>query len=45
MPKRQNKKIPLQTYKNLVEVMSKANNAFYKVLKENKRLDIPTPFL
>ena len=37
-------KIPLTIYKNIAEIMSKAYRASAKVLEENKRLGIPTPF-
>ncbi len=45
MQKRINKGgLPLKIYKNLTEVMSKAYKASHKVLEENKKLGIPTPF-
>lgn len=37
-------KIPLRIYKNLIDVMSRAYDASHKVLEENKRLGIPSPF-
>ncbi|RLF75315.1 hypothetical protein DRN39_07470 [Thermococci archaeon] len=36
--------IPLHFYKELVEIIAKGRKASYKVLQENKRLGIPTPF-
>ena len=42
--KSKGKGIPLVVYKNIVETMSKAYKASAKVLEENKRLGIPTPF-
>jgi len=44
MKRRKNKPLPLRIYKNLTELMSKAYLASDKVLEENKRLGIPTPF-
>ncbi|MFH0790653.1 MAG: hypothetical protein V2A64_03380 [Candidatus Omnitrophota bacterium] len=44
MQKRINKGLPLKIYKNLTEVMAKAYKASHKVLEENKKLGIPTPF-
>lgn len=37
-------RLPLKIYKDVTEIMSKAYRASYKVLEENKRLGIPTPF-
>lgn len=44
MRKKTAKKIPLNTYKTLTEVMSKAYKASHYVLAENKKLGIPSPF-
>lgn len=44
MTKVRNKNLPLSIYKNLTEIMSKAYKASNKVLEENKRLGIATPF-
>lgn len=44
MPKSKNESIPLALYKNITDVMIKANEASDKVLEENKRLRIATPF-
>lgn len=37
-------KVPLSVYKTVAELMNKAYKASRKVLEENKRLGIPTPF-
>ena len=42
--KKSSPKIPLNIYKNITEIMSKAYKASAKVLEENKKLGIPTPF-
>lgn len=42
--KKNSNKIPLKIYKNITEIMSKAYKASAKVLEENKKLGIPTPF-
>lgn len=44
MQKKIAKSVCLATYKNFTEVLSKAYRASHKVLEENKRLGIPTPF-
>ena len=45
MAKSNNKKgLPLRLYKEITQIMSKAYTASNKVLEENKRLGIPTPF-
>lgn len=44
MQKNKTARIPLIIYKNVTELMLKASEASDKVLKENKRLGIPTPF-
>ena len=46
MPKKNGKRkgLPLSLYKNAVEIMAKANKAYHKLLEENKKLGIPTPF-
>lgn len=36
--------VPLNVYKKVAELMNKAYKASRKVLEENKRLGIPTPF-
>ena len=36
--------VPLTVYKNITQLMNKAYKASHKVLEENKRLGIPTPF-
>lgn len=36
--------LPLILYKNLIETMSKSNEAYHKIIDENKKLGIPTPF-
>lgn len=43
-PKTRNSELPLNIYKNFTQVMSKAYQASYKVLEENKKLGIPSPF-
>lgn len=42
--KKSSPKIPLNIYKNITEIMSKAYRASTKVLEENKKMGIPTPF-
>ncbi|MDP8263675.1 MAG: hypothetical protein P9M13_10305 [Candidatus Ancaeobacter aquaticus] len=44
MRKPANKNISLKTYKNFTDITSKACEASHKVLEENKRLGIPSPF-
>lgn len=44
MPKSRVKKLSAELYKDAVELMAKASLASQKVLEENKRLGIPTPF-
>jgi hypothetical protein len=39
-----NKAIPAALYKKAVELMNKSSLASRKVLEENKRLKIPSPF-
>lgn len=41
---KKSKNLPLYLYKHFVEIMSKAYDASNKVLEENKRLGIPSPF-
>lgn len=36
--------LPLKIYKDIMEIMSRAYKASHKVLEENKKLGIPTPF-
>ena len=43
-PNRKPKGLPLKLYKNIIETMAKANNAYHQLLEENKKLGIPTPF-
>jgi hypothetical protein len=38
------KALPLHLYKNLIDMMSKANDTYHNIVKENKKLGIPTPF-
>ena len=38
------KKLSLNIYKDIMEVMAKANKASQTVLEENKKLGIPSPF-
>lgn len=42
--KKVSKKLPLYIYKDVSEIMTKAYRASDKVLDENERLGIPTPF-
>jgi len=44
MLKNKKSNIPLAIYKNIIRMMSKANQASDKVLEENRRLRISTPF-
>ncbi|MCX5695154.1 MAG: hypothetical protein NTW18_00610 [Candidatus Omnitrophica bacterium] len=44
MLKNKKSSIPLVVYRNIANVMSRANEASDRVLEENKRLHIPTPF-
>lgn len=44
MQKNISEKIPLNIYKDLTEVIAKGCESTFKVLQENKRLGIPTPF-
>ena len=44
MRKRRSKSLPLSVYRNLTAMMSKAYEASRRVLEENKRLGIATPF-
>jgi len=37
-------KIPLTIYRNITEIMSKAYKASAKVLEENKRMGVASPF-
>ena len=41
---KKNSNLPLKLYKNLIDVMAKANKTYHKIIEENKRLGIPTPF-
>lgn len=38
------KTLPLRLYKSLIDVMSKASDAYHRIVKENQKLGIPTPF-
>jgi len=38
------KALPLRLYKNLIDLMSKANDTYHNIIQENKKLGIPTPF-
>ena len=38
------KEIPSRLYKEVVRLMSKAYSASHKVLEENRKLGIPSPF-
>lgn len=42
--KRKRKSVSLKTYKHVMEVMAKATEASNRVLEENRRLGIPSPF-
>lgn len=42
--KKISKNLPLLIYKHFVEVLSRAYDASHKVLEENRRLGIPSPF-
>lgn len=42
--KNESRGLPLKIYKDIMEIMSKAYKASHKVLEENKKLGIPTPF-
>lgn len=42
--KKESKKLPLYIYKDVTEIMKKAYRASDRVLSENERLGIPTPF-
>lgn len=41
---KESKKLPLYIYGDITEIMTKAYRASDKVLDENERLGIPTPF-
>ena len=36
--------LPLHLYKNLIDVMAKSNKTFHKIVEENKKVGIATPF-